>query len=158
MEYTINLPDLENGQLKLVTSNFFGKPKIFLNDFEIKKQNDRYSVNGDSGKPILITLKNNFLDPIPKVFANNNQIHIAKEIRWYEYIWTGLPILMVLQGGLLGALLGLISLRLNLNIFRGDRKIISKYLLTLGISLIFVIAYFTIATFVNVLIENKSAR
>ncbi|WP_163323866.1 hypothetical protein [Draconibacterium mangrovi] len=154
MEYPINLPELEDGQLKLVTSNFYGKPKIFLNDFEIKKQNDRYSVNSNYGNPILITLKNNFLDPIPKVFVNNNQIHIAKEIKWYEYIWTGLPILMVLQGGLLGALLGLIALRLNLNIFRGDKKIISKYLLTLGISLVFVICYLTIATLLNVLIEK----
>ncbi len=154
MEYPINLPGVENKQVKLVTSNFYGKPKLFLNDFELQKQNDRYSITSDSGSPILITLENNFLDPVPKVFANNNQILVAKKIKWYEYIWTGLPILMVLQGGLLGVLFGLISLRLNLNIFRGNRKIIAKYLLTLGISLIFVIGYLSIAMIFTALVNN----
>jgi len=154
MEYPINLPNLKYDQLKLVTPRIYGKPKIYLNDNEIEKRNNRYLINTNEEKPILITLKNNYLDPIPKVFINDHQIHVAKAIKWYEYIWTGLPILMVFQGGLLGALFGLISLRINLNIFRSDKNTLVKYLLTLVVSVIFVLIFLIIAAVLNTLINK----
>ncbi len=154
MEYIINLPEIDKAELKLIVPKIFGKTKLYLNDFQIPKNNNRYSINNGNDKPILITLKNNYLDPVPKIFVNDNQVHVAKPIKWYEYIWTGLPILLILQGGLLGALMGFIALRLNVSIFRNDKSIFFKYLITLGISLAFVIVFLVIAILLNGLIDN----
>lgn len=154
MEYSINLPEIENEKLKLVVPKFFGRTKLFYNDIEVKKSNNRYSINNGNDKPLLITLKNNYLDPIPKMFVNDNPVQVATPIKWFEYIWMGLPILLILQGGLLGALFGFIALRLNINIFRNTKNIIGKYSFTLLISLVFAIVYLLIATILTEMIKQ----
>ncbi len=154
MEYIINLPEIDKNELKLVVPNFFGKTKLYLNNVEVAKINNRYSINNGQDKPVVITLKNNYFDPIPTISVNDNLIQVAKPIKWYEYIWMGLPILLVLQGGLLGALIGLFALRLNISIFRNDKSAFFKYLTTLGVSLTFVIVFLAIAILLNGLISN----
>ncbi len=154
MEYSINIPEVESDKLKLVVPKFFGKTKLLYNGTEVKETNNRYSINTENDKLLLITLKNNYLDPIPKVLVNDNPIQVAMPIRWFEYVWMGLPILLILQGGLLGALFGFIALRLNINIFRNSKNVIAKYSFTLLISLVFAIVYILIAIVVAELIKQ----
>ncbi|WP_346863763.1 hypothetical protein [uncultured Draconibacterium sp.] len=144
MEYSINLPQIEKDTLKLVVPQFFGKPKLVYNNIEIPKLNNRYAVNGNNETPYIFALKNNFFDPVPKVEVNNQALQIVQAIKWYEYLWMGLPIVLIFQGGLIGALLGFFASRINISIFRNNKKQIIKYLFTLGISLFVICAYLII--------------
>ena len=94
------------------------------------------------------------MDPIPKVFVNENPVQIATPIKWFEYIWMGLPILLILQGGLLGAIFGFIALRLNIDVFRNTKNVIGKYSFTLLISVVFALVYLLIATILIKMIKQ----
>jgi len=154
MEYPINLTELNDNKLKLVVPEFFGKTKIMYNDFEVEKINKRYSINNHSDKPILITLKNNYFDPVPKVFVNEKQIQLVEPLKWYEYVWMGLPLFLAFQGGLLGALLGFIAIRLNSIIFRKDKNQIIKYMTTLGINLLITLIYLVLVVIITDMIKR----
>lgn len=154
MEYSINLPEIEKGKLKLLVPQFFGKPKLVYNNIEIPKLNNRYAVSGNNETPYFLTLKNNLFDPVPKVEVNNKPIQIVQAIKWYEYLWMGLPIVLIFQGGLIGAIFGFFASRINISIFRNNKKQIVKYLLTLGISLFVICAYLIIALLLTEMVNE----
>ncbi|WP_106543914.1 hypothetical protein [Prolixibacter denitrificans] len=155
MELPINLPELEDNTLKLIVPRVMGKPKVMYNGREVQKQNNRFSISNGSGQPILITLKNNYLDSVPKVFINDQEKQIVKPLKWYEYIWMGLPILMALQGGILGALLGFVAIRLNSIIFRNDKSQVVKYLTTLGVNVLIVTLYLVVVVLLSVVLNRN---
>lgn len=52
------------------------------------------------------------------------------KLYWYEYIWAGSPLLLVLIGGAIGGLVGVIASRQNIKLFHSDASKATKYLLT----------------------------
>ena len=65
--------------------------------------------------------------------------------RRYEYIWIGLPILLVFTGGDLGALVGVVATYASARIFRSDRGALAKYGITALISVVALIAFVILA-------------
>ncbi|MDC1106097.1 hypothetical protein OAT16_05285 [Prolixibacteraceae bacterium] len=149
MEYKINLPEMENADLKL-TVPFWGKARIFLNDREIEKDNGVYKIFY-GGNEASVTLKANFLDPVPTLLVNDKSLSLVEPIKWYEYVWSALPVILIFQGGFMGALLGITTFRFNTNVFRADKSVFMKYLLTLGLNLLCGIAFFAIVLFIETL-------
>ena len=154
VEYPIKLNERNENKLKLIIPKIFGKTKVVYNNIEFQKLNNRYSINNGKDKPVLLTLKNNLIDPVPKVFANNKQIQVARPIKWYEYIWMGLPIIIFFHGGLLGILLGYIAVRLNSLIFRNEKTQFTKYISTLGINVLIAMIYFITYLIITTLLEG----
>lgn len=64
-----------------------------------------------------------------------------KKLQWYEWCWIGWPVLLIFAGGLLGGLCGGIALGINQQVFQKIDAPLVKYPLTLGISVLAVIAY-----------------
>lgn len=57
------------------------------------------------------------------------------KLRWHEYLWAGLPLLLVLVGGAIGGLVGATAANYNVKLFRSDTPKVTKYVLTGLISL-----------------------
>ncbi|RST45035.1 hypothetical protein [Variovorax sp. DXTD-1] len=52
------------------------------------------------------------------------------KLRWHEYLWAGLPLLLVLVGGAIGGLVGATATNYNLRLFRSTASRSVKYLLS----------------------------
>lgn len=150
----IEHPELGNNQLALVIPTLFGNQKILFNGKEVLKSNGTYSITEQIGHKFEITIKNNVIDHIPNILVNEEQIEIERPLKWYEYLWMGLPIVLAFQGGFLGALLGFFALRLNSSLFRSDRNTIQKYLSTLIVNVLVTVVFFVAASFLNDLIKG----
>jgi hypothetical protein len=72
---------------------------------------------------------------------------------WYEQVWCGLPIFMVVSGGLIGGLFGGCAWALNRKIFRSSVSRPLAYLYTAGISLattfVWLVLALTLASFIQ---------
>jgi hypothetical protein len=82
---------------------------------------------------------------IPSLVVGDQVIDVIEPLKWYEWAWSGLPILLVFIGGALGALTGFIGFSANTKIFRTDYTSVLKFAVTAGISIIAVIVYFVLA-------------
>ena len=151
----IEHPDLGKNKLVLKISSFLGSPKLFYNDIQVSRTKKTYSISEKLGKPFDIQLKNNAFDLVPKVIINNEQIEIVTPLKWYEYIWMGLPILLIFQGGPLSGLFGFLAFKANRSIFRSERKIIEKYLFTLGLNISVTVAFVFLAMVITNAVQGS---
>ncbi|PCJ27922.1 MAG: hypothetical protein COA97_03035 [Flavobacteriales bacterium] len=153
-EIPINHPDLGQNELTLQIPSFLGNPKLFFNNIEVKKQKKNYSLTNQLGIPFDIKIKPLIYDPIPKIIINDQNFKIAEPLKWYEYIWMGLPILLVLQGGVLGVIMGIVALKINSAIFRGNKSLVIKYVVTLAINITIILLFLIIATAISLVINS----
>jgi|SRR5271169_1670919 len=143
MEIEVQHPEFKSQHLTVEAAAALHGPKLLLNGAFIKKQKGRYIVKSDSGMDTIIQLKYNYLDPIPKIKIAEKVIEIVSPLRWYEYLWIGIPIALVAAGGAIGGLCGGLAANTNGRIFRSDRGLLAKYglsaLITLGAALAYVV-------------------
>jgi hypothetical protein len=139
-------------------SSLFGVPKLLLNDVVVHKQKRRYPVMADSGAEMLIQMKFNMIDPVPTLVIDEDTFKLVEPLEWYEYAWSGLPIILVSVGGALGGFLGGVATMANGRIFRSDRGALARYGLTGLISIVAAIAYFGLAVVVQLLLRSRSQQ
>lgn len=152
MKIPISRPAFKGQNLSVETAGFFRGPRVLQNGKPVDKCKGRYSVRSNLGEEVLIRLKANFLDPIPKVIFGDETIVLARPLTWYEYLWIGLPILLVITGGGLGVLVGLAATYTSGRIFRSDRSVSAKYGITALVSVVAVIAFGILAVIVQIMI------
>jgi len=146
-EIDITHKDLGNNKLTLLLPRFFGSAKLYFNGRQIEKTEKKYYFTDKNGTRHNITLKPNLMDPIPKVLFNEEEIKVSEPLKWFEYVWMGIPILLAFSGGLLGALFGVLAIKINSDVFRSDKNNLIKYGFTLIINVIITLAFFIIAAF-----------
>ncbi|MFQ5846202.1 MAG: hypothetical protein ACE5IQ_00855 [Candidatus Methylomirabilales bacterium] len=101
-----------------------------------------YRVRDAHGKEVTIKIKGNFLDPVPGLEIDGEELRLARPLTWYEYVWMGVPIILVFAGGALGGLIGVSATYSSARIFRSERTPLSKYLISGLISLAAVFVFF----------------
>jgi hypothetical protein len=80
-------------------------------------------------------------------------INLAEPLKWYQWIWGGLPIALVFIGGALGAITGIIGFTINTKVFRIEMNSVLKYVITGVVSALTVVAYFIAAMLFTMLIR-----
>ena len=142
MQLEVQHPAFKAQRLTVETAGAFHGPRLLLNGAVIKKQKGRYTVTSDSGAETTIQLKYNYLDPIPKIKIGTEVVELASALKWYEYVWIGIPIVLVFSGGAIGGLVGALGANASGQVFRSDRSPLAKYcfsaLITLGALVAFV--------------------
>ena len=81
-------------------------------------------------------------------------IEIAKPLKWYEYAWSGIPIILLFIGGALGGFFGMFGTYLNVNMMRTDKPTILKYFLSVCITVFVTICFLILAAIFNLLIKR----
>ena len=152
MQIEIKHPSFKLHRLVVETAGFFRGPRLLVNGNPAERSKGRYSVSSDTGQSVVVELKHNLLDPIPKVKIGDEQIELARSLTWYEYLWLGIPIVLVFTGGGLGALVGLLAMYASTRVFRGNRSGFSKYGLTALISIGAFVVFVAVAALVQVLV------
>lgn len=130
MEISIKPRGFNSKVLAVRTAGFWSRPKLLVGGVPAARKKRVYTVLNDAGQAVTITLRNNFLDPVPTVVVGSETIELARPLSWREYAWIGLPVLLVFGGGAIGAGFGLAAIYSSARIFREERSTRSKYLLT----------------------------
>ena len=141
MQFPISQRGFEGQNLAVETAGLFSGARVLHNGNPVEKRKGRFPVRSNSGQEVLVQLKSNFLDPIPKVIFGDETIVLARPLLWYEYLWIGLPVLLVLAGGLLGAVVGAAAAYASAHIFRSGRGALARYALTGLVSLAALVAF-----------------
>jgi hypothetical protein len=71
-------------------------------------------------------------------------IQVVPALQWYQYIWMGLPIVLLFMGGAVGGFCGGLAAVTSSRIFRSERAEATKYALTGLISLAAFFSYFVV--------------
>ena len=138
--------------LVLRPAGFLRGPRLLIDGSEAKGRRQRYSLRDNIGNQVEVRLRGNGIDPVPKVEIAGRTIELARPLTWYEYVWMGIPIVLVVAGGALGAVFGLLGIYASARIFRGERSTGAKFGLSALVSLGAVLGFFVTALFLQLLI------
>lgn len=162
MDIPLKIEPLKNENIVLRTTNLTKGLHLVKDGKPLKRKRIfTYEYKDSSGNPMIIKLKSNFVDPIPKIIVNDKKYKIAPDLKWYEYAWIGLPVVLILQGGAIGGIIGGSFVCINGHIFRKKIKPLSKYALTGFLTILAAAFYLGLATAVLAALEidnNTSTR
>ncbi len=154
MEISVAHPAFQKQQLVIQTAGFFSGPRVLLNGVPVKHVKGKYNVSNDDGVEFTVQLNSNFVDPIPALIIGKEKFQLARALTWYEYLWIGVPIILIFIGGGLGAGIGVFATYTSSRILRSDRSSRSKYLLTGIVSIGAFIAFFVAVVALEILIAR----
>lgn len=122
MKFTIKRKDFAGGEsLELERSPVSGKVKVRLGEQVLEHIKEK-------GSPFDLTMKDKthrklfvrarWLDPVPAVFLDQEEILLAEKLRWIDYLFGCFPALMFLVYGALPTLIAFFMLMANFRILR----------------------------------------
>ena len=155
MRIEIDHPAFKRQLLAVETASVFSGPKLLMNGVVIKKEKGSYPVVSDVGDNKLIQIRYNLVDPVPRIKVDGQTFNLREPLQWYEYAWSGLPILLVFSGGALGGLVGGVATMANGRLFRSERGALAKYGLAGVITVSAVAVFFVLAIALQLAIGTK---
>lgn len=149
MRYPVRLDGFEGQTIEVESGGLFSGPKILVNRQPAPRGTSRQEVvlRRNDGTNVVATLKPSLFGlDVPQLVVAGRTISVVEPLKWYEWAWSALPILLVFVGGLLGGVLGFFGLIANARIFRSQMTGLAKFGLTAGVSLLVVVAFGIVAT------------
>ena len=149
MPYPLKLKGFEGQALEVQPAGILTGPKLFVNGQPAPK-GPRYGLmllKRNDGREVVAAWRPQLFGlDVPQLLIEGQRVDIVEPLAWYVWVWCGLPVLLVLIGGALGALTGFIAFGLNTKIFRTALPGLAKYSLSLLVSVAAVGVYFVAAT------------
>lgn len=146
MRIDVEHPRFEHTGLQLDTGGIFGSPGLFLDGRELQPDDDgTYFVEDGQGEKASIRVKNTAFDPIPRLMIDSDEHTVVEPLRWFEWVWVGIPFILIPIGGCLGGGLGGMALVINATIFRTTDNTPLKWGATAGVSIAAFITFFVLA-------------
>ena len=157
MQYPLVVAGFENHEIVVVTAGFWSGPKLLVDGEPAPKgpKRGQFLLSRADGSEAIASFKiNNFLDAVPQVVIDGSIHQVAEPLKWYQWVWSALPLALALIGGALGGLFGGLALAINGRIFRSKLKGVAKYLATGLVSIGAVIVFFISATVFNLALQG----
>jgi len=136
---------MEDQNVALRVAGTFTGPKLMLNGQPVAKQKGVFHLRSNTGSAMAVKFKGRFLDPIPNLLVGGQTIQVVPALEWYQYIWMGIPIVLIFVGGAIGGLCGGLAAGMSSRVFRSNFSEGMKYALTGLISLGAFLTYFVVA-------------
>ena len=135
MRYQVNLVGLSDRKIE-VESTIFGSAGLFVDGLPAPKGGKRaqFLVRGTDGRDSTVEFKRTFFDPVPQLLWAGQTIRLEEPLAWYQWLWVGIPLLLVFVGGAIGGFLGAIAVTLNVRILRSNMNGILRYATTAIVS------------------------
>ncbi len=131
MRYPVKIVELPGRKVEVELPGVFSSATVFVDGQPATKAHKRgqFFLRAADGRDSLIALKTSFLDPVPQVFWAGRVIRVVEPLTWYEWLWTGIPLVLAFLGGFIGGALGAVAMTLNIRILRSDMNGILRYAL-----------------------------
>ena len=135
MNYSVNLQGFEGQTIELQTPGMLSGPKLLVNGKRASKGEKRGEMllRRNDGKEVVVKFQPTFLD-VPKLQVDGQSIQVVEPLKWYEWVWNGLPLLIVFLGGMMPFLIGFAAFSINATLFRSQKNTLAKYGLTALVS------------------------
>lgn len=132
MRYPVNIPELPGRRIEVEHPGVFSSATVLVDGQPATKalKRGQFFVRATDGRESLLALKTSFLDPVPQVLWAGRTIQLVEPLAWYQWLWTGIPLVLALLGGAIGGALGGVAMVFNIRILRSDRSGILRYALT----------------------------
>jgi hypothetical protein len=155
-KYPINIAGFENKRTELEVSGLFGKTRILVNGVPAEKgiKRDEYILYSADGTRTSIKLQGVFFDIIPRIIINGETFEILSPLRWYQYGFAGLSLILMIIGGGIGGILGMIGFITNIRILRSSIPPPMRYLLILFMNVLVLFIYTLLASIIQVLFQE----
>lgn len=160
MDYPIRIPGFEHLSLELRVSRFAG-PSLLEHGRELPAGAKRgeYVLTRPDGSSETVALKPRFLNlDVPRVQVGSETIEVLEPLTTFQWIWCGLPIILVLRGGAIGALVGVSAMAVNTQLFRSQANAVTKYAASAGASVLAVVVYGVIAMAMTGVLSPSGSR
>ena len=121
MKFTIKRKELAGETLEIERSAFSGKLLVKQGDKQItplKEKGRPYELDMKDKSQGRLIIRSRWLDPIPVVMLDNQEILLAEKLRWIDYLFGCFPALMFLVWGPLPTLIAFFMLMANFRILR----------------------------------------
>jgi hypothetical protein len=157
MQHMLNLPGFEGRQIAIEEAGWFSGAKLLLDGQPAAKGAKRgeYLLRRNDGRDALARLKIIFLDPVPVLLLEGQTIRVAEPLQWYQWVWCGLPILLVAAGGCIGGLFGGLAIGVNVRIFRMKMNPALQFLLTGAVSGVALVIVLVLAVILALALKDK---
>lgn len=149
MNYPIKLSGFEGQTLEVNPGSFFSSPQLLINGQPAPKGSKRGQLllRRNDGREVTATWKVGALGfDVPSLEVDGQSIQLVEPLKTSQWLWAGLPILLLFIGGFFGAIAGIIAFAINVRIFRSELNILLKFLLTGVISVLAGVVYFIAST------------
>lgn len=148
MQIPFELDGFEGHELAVQASSWFSGPKLLMDGRPAPKGPKRnlYLLQRSDGIKQLIQLKQVFIDPVPQVVVEGEVIQLVEPLSVYQWIWSALPVVLILFGGAIGGAIGGATFWINTRIFRSEMSLIEQYILAGLSSALAVFIYLILST------------
>lgn len=156
-KFSISLPNQSDTIIEVSKSLLTGKPTVWINGQLAEKVGGlsrAFLIPLSDGTVKKLEVDRGGIDYIPRVYIDGERIAIARKLKWYELILGGMPLLLLLLGGALGALCGMIAMITNYKVLRSEKSNTVKILLIIGITALSVILYLILILLLRFIINR----
>ncbi len=149
--YPVAIPGCENKKVEVQVAGFITPIKIFVDDELARpgKRRNELVLKGKHGKPVSVYIQSAFFDTVPRLRVDGQTIQVAPPLKWYDYLWSGLPLTLVFSGGMVGAILALFGFILNIRLARSSLSPFLRFAAIGGVTILTWAVYFLIAAFIR---------
>lgn len=135
MKYTVNLQGFEGQTIEVQSQGMLSGAKLLVNGKPASKGTKRGEMllQRNDGREVIAKFQPAFLD-VPKLELDGQTIQVVEPLKWYEWAWNGIPLLIVFLGGMIPFLIGFAAFSINATLFRSQSNTLAKYGLTALVS------------------------
>lgn len=154
--YAIQIPGFEDHEI-LLKPTMLSAPRLLFDGKTIKKDKSSklFILTSNEGLITKINLRPGLLDPLPKVWVDDEKLTLAPPLKWYQWVWMGIPLVaLIVLGGAIGAFFGVLAMTINIKVFRSRLPMALRYVLTIIITLLAVALYLAAATYLPALLQD----
>ncbi len=157
MRYPVEIPG-STATVELEAGGF-SAAKLFVNDAPARPglKKGEFILPSENGEELVVRYKQQFIDPIPALEVNGQVIRAVPAFTW-EWIFVGMPFLLVVGGGCIGGLIGGIGAWGNATILRSGLPQGAKVALAALVSAVVLGGGFTIMTIARLAIDSARGR
>jgi hypothetical protein len=156
--YPFKINGFENQSLELQASGFFSSAKILVNGVQAEpgvKKNE-VLLRKQDGTTVSVFIQNAFFDIVPRLVVQGETIQVVAPLKWYQYVWCGLTLVLIIYGGAVGSVVSMVGFLLNIRIMRNTWGLPLKYLAVLLSHVVVLVVYTALALLVTVMTGASS--
>jgi len=149
MRYPLKLDGFEGQTLEVQPAGLLSGPQLLVNGQPAAKGPRRglMLLRRSDGREVVAAWRPQIFGlDVPQLWMDGTRVNVVEPLKWYVWVWSALPVLLVLIGGALGALVGFVAFATNTRIFRSSWSTLVKYCVSLLVTLASVVVYLTAAS------------
>jgi hypothetical protein len=153
MDIRVSHPQFAKQELVVRTGGLLRSAKLLLTGTVLKPVKGVYKIKNDAGNEVDMKLGISWIDAVPPLTIDGVKFRLARPFSWYEWVWIGLPAVLIPIGGFLGALIGIYACYSSSRVVRGSGSAVMRYGISGLISIFAGVSFLVMSSLVHTLAD-----